>query len=186
MTLLTLAYWTVLVSELIGDRNVYSIAALAARYRPASIVAGLSVAFMLKTLVAVLIAQTLQNLPASWCAAISAVVFLVTAIFLWRERPSSEPSGADPARRESAALVAFSSVFFSEWADPGQLAVAALTTHSHEPFTVWLAGTLALVTKGSMAVMLGTRLRRWIPARLTRALAVTTCLVLAVTAIVER
>jgi putative Ca2+/H+ antiporter (TMEM165/GDT1 family) len=41
-------------------------------------------------------------------------------------------------------MLAFSSVFFSEWADGGQLTAAALSARYQVPFLIWGAGTLAI------------------------------------------
>src|SRR5271166_6979274 len=63
ISVLLATYWTVLVSELIGDKTIYTIASLASRYSPAEVYAGITVAFMGKMLFAVLCAQLLIHIP---------------------------------------------------------------------------------------------------------------------------
>jgi putative Ca2+/H+ antiporter (TMEM165/GDT1 family) len=69
-------------------------------------------------------------------------------------------------------------IFFSEWADFGQLAAAALAAKTHAPVAVWLGGSLALCTKGALALALGVSLRRRISGRFARILSSASCAVL--------
>ncbi|HEY0511617.1 MAG TPA: TMEM165/GDT1 family protein [Thermoanaerobaculia bacterium] len=177
--LVVLTYSTVLASELIGDKSIFTIASLAMRFRPVAVACGVAIAFMAKMSAAVLGGHLLAHLPVRWISGLSAATLFATALFIWlrrQETPAAEPTPARGWQRGMS--VAFSAIFFAEWADPGQLAAAALAAGSAAPGLVWLAGTLALFTKGGLAMTLGTGLRRRIPDRLARFISVTCCLVL--------
>jgi putative Ca2+/H+ antiporter (TMEM165/GDT1 family) len=170
--LFLLAYWTVLASELIGDRSILTVASLATRFRPAAVACGIAVAFMVKMLVAVLCGDLLSRLPVRWASALSAATLLTTALYLWLGKHQDGTAAPEPSgRRRNAIGIAFSAVFFAEWVDPGQISAAALAARSASPMLVWWAGTLALWTKGALAMTLGVSLRRRIPDRLARAAA---------------
>ena len=65
---LLLAYWTILVAELIGDKSLYTVASLSMRFMGRQVLAGIGVAFGLKMLIAVLLGNTLAHLPGKWLA----------------------------------------------------------------------------------------------------------------------
>jgi len=186
MSSLFLSYWTVLVAELIGDRSIYTVASLAMRFQPRWVFCGIAAAFCGKMLVAVWCGRLLSELPPLWTGAISAVTFLASAACIWWHRengetPDAEVPGKPPARPPwtNAVWVAFFSVFFAEWADLGQISAAALVMRFHAPGPVWLGGSLALCTKGGLAIVLGLSLRERFPRRLVRIVSASSCLLLA-------
>lgn len=176
--LLVLTYSTVLASELIGDKSIFTIASLSMRFRPAAVACGIAFAFMAKMAAAVLGGHLIAQLPVRWTSGLSAATLFATALCVWLKKQET-PAAPDLAHGwRSGVSVAFSAIFFAEWADPGQLAAAALAAGSAAPGLVWLAGTLALLTKGGLAMGLGTGLRRRIPDRLARTISSTCCLIL--------
>jgi putative Ca2+/H+ antiporter (TMEM165/GDT1 family) len=179
------AYWTVLVAELIGDKSIYTVTSLALRFRAGLVFCGMLVAFGGKMLVAVLLGKVLVQIPAHWAAALSGVVFFIAAVFTWfRGRgEGDEKLPPDPASWIRATLIPFASLFLTEWGDPGQISAAALTAQSNQPGAAWLGGTLALTTKGVLALTLGVRMRDRINRRALRVLATVSCCVLGVLAL---
>jgi len=185
---LLLSYWAVFAAELVGDRSIYTVTSLALRFRPGRVFLGIALAFLGKMLIAVLAGDLLARLPPPWTSAVSAASFFATALCLaWKGRrppaPTPEPETA-PAWR-GAIAISFAAVFFSEWADFGQLSAAALVARYHAPLAVWLGGTLALSTKGALALTLGLNLRRRVPTHLARAVSVASCLVLGLVSLAE-
>ena len=175
------SYWTVLVAELIGDRSIYTVASLSLRFRARIMVVGMFLAFGAKMLVAVLAGQALVQIPAHWTAVLSMLIFFTSAVLIWSKKPSPIPDPDAPNLKLSRALlVPFAALFLTEWCDPGQISAVALTTQSHLPIAVWLGGTLAMMTKGGLAMTLGLKLRDRIPERRLRALATASCCVLGV------
>lgn len=180
LALLLLSYWTVLAAELIGDKSIYTVTSLAMRFRSGVVYCGIGAAFMVKMLVAVLFGGVLGQLPMTWASAISTLTFLISAICIWFKKKEPDRPVPEAARTwQSAAAVSFLAIFCSEWADFGQLSAAALVAKYHAPGTIWLGGSLALCTKGALAMTLGMNLRKRVPDRLARTLATASCLVLA-------
>lgn len=179
--LLLLTYSTVLVSELVGDKSIYTISSLATRFRPLYVFCGLAVAFMLKMLVAVLLGQVIATLPTSLVGAVSAVTFFVTALVIWKKKGDAASTHKEgdlyPPR---AALITFAAIFFSEWGDVGQITAATLTARYRMPLVVWLGASSALLTKGLLAITLGRGLRRYIPGHVLRPVSAGLCLLMGI------
>lgn len=176
--LLLVTYSAVLAGELIGDRSIFTVASLTLRFRPSATICGVLAAFMGKMTVAVLLGHLLARMPARWTNGFSAATLLIAAVYVWISKPETSPQADLPVRWRSAVLVAFSAIFFSEWGDPGQIAAAALAASSNAPLLVWVGGTLALFTKGALAMTLGVSLRRYVPDRLARVISSLCCLAL--------
>jgi putative Ca2+/H+ antiporter (TMEM165/GDT1 family) len=179
LPLLLTVYGTVLVAELVGDKTLYTLGALATRFRMAPILAGAAAAFMMKMAVAVLLGRLIATLPPHVVAAISATTFFVMAIGLWLKRPRPKPAEVEPPTKwHSAALISFASIFFPEWGDAGQLAAAMLAAQHRAPLVIWIGATLAMITKGAFAVTLGIGLRRFAPHRAIRVVTVLVCVIM--------
>lgn len=179
--LLLLTYGTVLVSELVGDKSIYTISSLATRFRPLYVFCGLAVAFMLKMLAAVLLGQVIATLPASLVGAVSAVTFFATALVIWRKKGDAASTHNEGERYyPRAALITFAAIFFSEWGDVGQITAATLTARYQMPLVVWLGASSAMLTKGLLAITLGRGLRRHIPGHVLRPVSAGLCLLMGV------
>lgn len=176
-------YVTVLTAELIGDKMVFTAAALTARAGPVPVLAGLIPAQFGKMAAAVLAGGFLARLPVTAITILSALTFIGTAIALWSggDGASASPvATSSPTSSVRTAIVAFSAIFFSEWGDVGQLVVVALVSRYGMPWLVCCAATAALATKGLLAVTLGATLREHLPRRTMRLGAAAMCAVLAV------
>jgi putative Ca2+/H+ antiporter (TMEM165/GDT1 family) len=176
---LLLSYWTIAVAELIGDKSIYTVASLSLRFRARRMFLGMFLAFGGKMLVAVLIGQVLVQIPSHWTAILSTIIFFASAILIWFRKPKPPLAQNSAAVSESRAmLLPFAVLFLTEWCDPGQLSAVALTAHFHLPLATWLGGTLAMMTKGALAVTLGLKLRDRISEKQLRALATASCCIL--------
>jgi putative Ca2+/H+ antiporter (TMEM165/GDT1 family) len=174
----------VLVAELVGDKSIYTISSLALHFRPAIVFAAVVLAFAGKMLVVVLFGRAIVQLHSRWTDAMSAVALFVSALIIWLEEPEVDP----PAMRTAvpwvrAGAISFAALFFTEWGDPGQVAAAALTLHSGAWVPIWVGGTLAMITKGALAIAVGCKLHGRLPRRLIRALASVSCGLLGVAAL---
>jgi putative Ca2+/H+ antiporter (TMEM165/GDT1 family) len=183
--ILLTAFWVVFLTELIGDKSIYSISSLALRFRPLTVFFGLSAAFMLKMLVAVLVGQALADLPAAAMAALSALTFFATALVLWIKRPDAAARADESKTFFGSVAFSFASVFFIEWGDVGQLTAAALAAHYQAPVAVWVGASLALMTKGVLAITLGIGLRRHLPQNFLRYAAVSLCIIMGLLSVVR-
>lgn len=148
---------SVLLAEIVGDRSMIAVASLASRFRVGPVLAGAGVAYALKMLAAVLVADAVAR-AAPWAlAAVSGMTWAVTAWVVWRREPEESPRRIASRR---APVVAFATIALTEWGDPGQLTAALLTAHFRAPLVVWCAATAALLTKAAAASLLGTAARR--------------------------
>jgi putative Ca2+/H+ antiporter (TMEM165/GDT1 family) len=178
-----LSFWTVFVAELVGDKSIYSIASLSLRFRAAALFTGITLAFAGKMLVAVLLAKILVRLH-FWTDFLSAVAFFLSAFFLWIQEPEEvkTPKSANRGWWRGV-LLSFAALFLTEWGDPSQIAVAALSVKSHTLLEPWLGGTLAMAAKGALAMTAGIKLRDWFPQNVLRTVATASFLLLGILAL---
>lgn len=178
-----LSFWTVFVAEMVGDKSIYSIASLSLRFRTAVLFTGITAAFAGKMLVAVLLAKVLVRLH-FWTDFLSAVAFFVSAFFLWIEEPETiQTPKAGNGGWWPGLVVCFVALFLTEWGDPSQIAVAALSVKSHTWLEPWLGGTLAMAAKGALAMTVGIKLREWFPQKMLRTVATASFLLLGILAL---
>ncbi len=112
---------------MVGDKTFYTLGTLAARYRLLPIFCGSLLAFMLKMLAAVLLGSTVAQLPQILVASLSTTTFFIMAFVTWFKKPEEgTPVATDSLSWCGIALGSFSSIFFSEWGDVGQIATAML------------------------------------------------------------
>ncbi len=181
-----LAFWAVLVAELVGDRAMYALASLSLRFHWAIVFAAFTIANAGKMAVAVLLAHVVNRFESHWSYLVSAAAFFISAILIWQdESQEMEHAGEKLATRSKAALVCFCSFFLTEWGDPGQIAAAALVLRFHLTLAPWLGATLALMLKGGFAITLGLQIRDRLPVRTLRILSSVSCCILGMLAATE-
>jgi putative Ca2+/H+ antiporter (TMEM165/GDT1 family) len=178
-----LAFWAVLVAELVGDRSMYALASLSLRFRWAVVFASFTIANASKMAVAVLLAHVITRFQSHWTYLVSAVAFFISAILIWvDESHETGHAGEKHATRSKTAFVCCCSFFLTEWGDPGQIAAAALVLRFHLTLATWLGATLALMLKGAFAIIVGLQIRDRLPVRTLRILSSVSCCVLGVLA----
>jgi len=179
--LLLITYGAILLAEIVGDKNIYTISSLATRFRPSYVFCGFTIAFSIKMLVAVMLGDVIAGLPRYFVAFISTATFFLTAVAIWFKRSEDETNEREPESRFSkGALITLAAILFSEWADVGQIMAATLTARYQAPFVVWLGATLAMMTKGVFALLAGRSLRRYVPISILRPASAGLCVVLGV------
>jgi putative Ca2+/H+ antiporter (TMEM165/GDT1 family) len=168
----------------VGDKSIYTVTSLSLRFRAVVVFTAITAAFAGKMLAAVLLGKVIVQLHSQWTDVLSAVAFFFSALFIWFKEPepieTERPEGAGWWR---AIVACFASVFLVEWGDPGQIAVAALTVKCHSLLGTWLGGTLAMATKGGLAMAVGLKLRDRLPQETLRVLASASCCVLGLLAL---
>jgi putative Ca2+/H+ antiporter (TMEM165/GDT1 family) len=179
-----LAFWTVLIAELVGDRSIYALTSLTLRFRAGLVFAAFAVASAIKMLAAVLLGRALMHFQSHWTYVISGIAFFVSAILIWTEETKVEPEArTKPGGWARGAMACFASFFLTEWGDPGQISAAALVLKSHMMLGTWLGGTLAIMTKGAVVMAIGLQIRDRLPQRTLRLLASSSCCILGIFAI---
>ncbi len=163
-------YAAVFLAEIAGDKLLYTTGVLSARYRPLPIMVGVTIAFMAKMAVAVVIGERIAHLPPLLVAGVTAASFIGVAITVWRKPMVAKARRKEDHTAGKAALVSFAAIFFSEWGDVGQVTAATMAAKfmaepgatASWPYIVWGGAVLAMVTKGGLAASIGAGARKWI------------------------
>jgi putative Ca2+/H+ antiporter (TMEM165/GDT1 family) len=122
----------------------------------------------------VLVGAEIGKLMPPWLVALMTdFSFIGVAVAMWRVPDIRSPKERD-TRILRGALIAFATIFFSEWGDKGMITAgvwsaafvsSAASRHMARPTVIalcWLAAVGAMVTKGGLAITLGAGVRRWI------------------------
>ena len=157
------AFTTVFVAELVGDKNLVAVLSLGARFRRVLVMGGIIPAVALKMTAAVMFGTLLLQVLEPITSVVTGLVFIFAALLLILNREGDNEAEPEGRKMSRPAALAFGTVFLTEWCDPGQLAAAALAVKYGAPITVGLGGTVALVTKFGLALLVGNRLPRIFP-----------------------
>ena len=160
ITIFLATYVAVFVAEIVGDKLLYTTGVLATRFSPVPIVCGMTVAFMAKMGVAVLVGTAISRLPPLLVASITTINFFLIAFALWRKPDKKNAENEHSSSR--AVMVSFAAIFFSEWGDVGQITTVTMAARFGQPSLVWIGAVSAMVTKGTLAASIGASLREWI------------------------
>jgi Ca2+/H+ antiporter, TMEM165/GDT1 family len=174
-------FGVIFIAEL-PDKTAVAALVLATRHRALPVFAGTALALIVQSLVAVAAGGLLALLPQRPVHIGAGLIFMVSALFMWRSKDEApEPAlleapaaaAAAPPSFKSAFSKAFAIVFLAELGDLTQLGTAALAARFRSPATVFAASALALCAVAALAVFLGNRLSRLInPRRVQRLAAV--------------
>jgi len=165
LRLLVSTFALVFVAEL-PDKTALATVLLAVRYRPFAVFAGVAVAFMVQSVVAVTFGSAFGLLPREAVRITAGALFLAFAVLMWvRRRPTEEELDVDGKPAEAfwrTAWASFVVIFLAEWGDLTQLATAALAAKYRSPLTIFTAATLALWAVSGVAITIGHRAKRMI------------------------
>ena len=173
------------------DKTFVATLVLATRYRPLLVWIGVSAAFVVQCLVAVVAGGLLSLLPSALVGAVAGALFLVGAVVLWRGAASADAE--ETAEEQEAAAqtttvelhgfkvvaTSFGVLFLAEWGDLSQLLTAGLAARYHDPLSVFVGSWLALVTVAGLAVILGRSLLRFVRLSTISRIGAVVCLLLA-------
>jgi putative Ca2+/H+ antiporter (TMEM165/GDT1 family) len=181
---LLVAFGTIFVVEL-PDKTFLATLVLATRYRPLFVWIGVSLAFAVQTIVAVLLGHAASFLPGGLVHAVAAAMFLIGAVLLFREGRSHHLSSGEEyvanARDVHGArqvLACFLVLFAAEWGDLSQLFTITLVAQYDDPVGVFIGALGALLTVSALAVLAGRQLLRWIPLHVLHYVGAAVCVVL--------
>jgi putative Ca2+/H+ antiporter (TMEM165/GDT1 family) len=172
------------------DKTFVATLVLATRYRPLLVWIGVSAAFVVQCLVAVVAGGLLSLLPGALVGAVAGALFLVGAVVLWRGAASADAEEQaeeqEVASRTTADVhgfkvvaTSFGVLFLAEWGDLSQLLTAGLAARYHDPVSVFIGSWLALVTVAGLAAVLGRTLLRFVRLSTIRRVGAVVCLLLA-------
>src|ERR1700677_1468652 len=159
--LLASVFGVIFVAEL-PDKTALAALALATRHRPVPVLLGAASALTIQSAVAVGAGQLVSLLPPRPVHVASGLLFLVSAVLMWRRKEDDDEVADRDARGfwRSTWLV-FAVVFVAEWGDLTQLATAALAARYAAPLSVFVGATSALWIVVAIAVFVGSRAHRF-------------------------
>jgi putative Ca2+/H+ antiporter (TMEM165/GDT1 family) len=165
-------FGVVFVAEL-PDKTALAALVLATRHRPLPVLLGAASALTIQSVVAVAAGRLVSLLPARPVHVLAGLLFLVSAVIMWRRREDPDELEDDDAAGgfwRSAWLV-FGVVFLAEWGDLTQLATAALAARYGSAPVVFAGATAALWAVASVAVFVGHRAGKLLDPNVTKRVA---------------
>jgi Ca2+/H+ antiporter, TMEM165/GDT1 family len=167
-------FGVIFIAEL-PDKTAVAALVLATRHKPTPVFVGAASALALQSAVAVAAGGVVSLLPARIVHVIAGLVFVVSAIVMWR----GDGDASDDELRDSGAYagfwrtarLAFVIVFVAEWGDLTQLATAAFAARYRAPLSVFAGATAALSAVAATAVFVGHRSRKYVNPRVTQKVA---------------
>jgi putative Ca2+/H+ antiporter (TMEM165/GDT1 family) len=164
------AYGAVFLLEL-PDKTTALTLVLSSRFRSRPVLVGATVAFALQAVISVALGSAITLLPARIVAGAIAVLFAVSALLLLRESLGKDSDAADAATNSRAttpfvraAMVAFGTLFLTEWGDASQVTAIGVAARYANPVAVVLGTFLALMSVTVLALLVGRKLRSRVPA----------------------
>jgi putative Ca2+/H+ antiporter (TMEM165/GDT1 family) len=187
------AFWLIFVAEL-GDKTLFMVLLLSARYPPWRVFAGAAAAFALHGVIAVLLGQLIGRLPHDVVRYGAAALFLWFGVSLLLTKGEAERGGTAEQRQARPMLAAFTLIFIAEWGDATQILGAMLVADHlatlgrlQASIAVFAGGVLGLWLGTALAVVVGHRAGHWLPAGPLRKVAGVCFLVVgAYTAVIQR
>ena len=149
----------IFIAEL-PDKTALAALILASKYGPRGVIVGTWLAFLIQTLVAVLVGGLASTLPTEPIRIASGLGFLVFAVLALRRKEDEDEAAEkrDIAKAGSSRpvwLMSFLVIFAAEWGDLTQLATAALVARNGHPLSVGIGAVLALWTVTVVAAFSG-------------------------------
>lgn len=132
---------------------------LSSRFRALPVLLGAALALAAHSVIAVAAGGLLSLLPARPIHIGAGLLFVVSAIFMWRGQ-AQESERAEASRSEAASFtrafgMSFTVIFVAEWGDLTQLAAAALAARYGEPMVVLAGAALGLWAATGIAILVG-------------------------------
>jgi Ca2+/H+ antiporter, TMEM165/GDT1 family len=139
------------------DKTAVAIVILASRHHPLAVFTGVSLAFVIQNVVAVLFGSVLSLLPSHIVHLGSGILFEAFALLMWFKREETEKPAHLRAKADfwKTFWTSFVIIFIAEWGDLTQLATATLVAKYRQPLTLFIAATLALWSTTALGVWIG-------------------------------
>ena len=185
MGVIALTFGIVALAELADTSGLVTLV-LASRFPARLVLLGVTAAFLVQVVVAVLAGSLVALLPGQLLAAVLAVIFLVSAILLLRgDDDDDDTPDATPTTPWRVVALCFGVTLLSELGDPTQIIVGTLAARYDDPLAVGVGAVLALWAVSALAVFGGNRLRKVISQRWLTRVAAAILVVMAVISAVE-
>jgi putative Ca2+/H+ antiporter (TMEM165/GDT1 family) len=189
LAVIALTFAAIFVVEL-PDKTFVAALVLSTRYRGVLVWAGVGLAFLVQTLIAVTVGKAVTFLPDDLVHGVAALIFLAGAVVLAREAPKADAEEQE-AEEEFAAKAStrktgwaavgasFLVLFAAEWGDLSQLLTISLVGRYDDPVSVFIGAWGALLAVSGLAVVAGRFLLRMVRLSVIHYVGATVCLLLA-------
>jgi putative Ca2+/H+ antiporter (TMEM165/GDT1 family) len=185
LTAAVTTFLLILPAEL-PDKTVLACLILGSRYRPGFVFAGAAAAFAVQVALAVTAGGLLGLLPHRPVQVAAAVLFVLGAVLLLRQRPAGGDEYVEDSGSRNflpVAATSFMVVFIAEFGDLTQLLTANLAAKYHEALSVGVGSVLALWIAAGVAIIGGRSLLKFIPMKWVSRVAALVMLALAGTTV---
>jgi putative Ca2+/H+ antiporter (TMEM165/GDT1 family) len=155
--LIALAVFPIIFLGELPDKTMFASLVMATRGRPFFVWLGAAGAFVVHVVIATTIGVAIfKLLPHRVVEGIVAGMFLLGAIYAWREGTKDEEDLSEKeASKHGVVLAAFIVIFVAEWGDLTQILTVNLAAHYHNALSVAVGATLALWAVAGIAVVSG-------------------------------
>jgi putative Ca2+/H+ antiporter (TMEM165/GDT1 family) len=163
------------------DKTMFASLVMATKGRPLQVWLGAAGAFVVHVAIATTVGVALfAVLPHRAVDAVVAGMFVVGAVYAWREGTRTEQERAQrEVSKHGAVLTAFVVIFLAEWGDLTQIVTANLAAKYHSPLSVGVGSLLALWSVAAIAVVGGQTVLRFVNVSTVRKVTAVVLLVLA-------
>ena len=151
------------------DKTAFAVLLMSGKGKSRALFFGAGFAFLIQTLVAVLVGGFISRFPEFWIRLFSGLLFLGFSWMGFREMRAGRETAQElehpnpKSLRRGMFLKSFLMIFAAEWGDITQLATASLVASHHDRFSIFWGAFLALLSVTAIAILLGHRLKRLIP-----------------------
>ncbi|MDP2211112.1 MAG: TMEM165/GDT1 family protein [Candidatus Aquicultor sp.] len=154
----------VTIAEL-GDKTQLLVLALAAKHRPAKVIAGVILALLVLQLTAVIVGRTLYALvPMAYLQFAIGASFIAFGIWMLKKDTGDEENAGSGARTSLGVIATVAATFFiAEFGDKTQLATISLAAKYNSFVGVWLGSTFGMIVADGLALVVGVTAGRRLP-----------------------
>jgi putative Ca2+/H+ antiporter (TMEM165/GDT1 family) len=152
------------------DKTMIATVLMGSRSRASAVWLGASAAFLVHMAIAAIAGHFLALLPHRAVEAVVTVLFLGGAAFLLFvpeseqiEEGEEEGEAEQPGAYAKVAVTAFGVILIGEFGDLTQILAANFVARSHQPVTVFVAASLALICVSALGAFGGRALLRVLP-----------------------
>ena len=148
------------------DKTFIATLVLATRFRPLLVWIGVAAAFLVQTVVAVLLGGLLARLPRTPVEVFATIMFLIGGFLLLRGAADADKEeletveefshkGAATAHGLKVIATSFMVLFLAEWGDLSQLLTASLVIKYDDPVSVGVGAFAALAVVSGLGAVIG-------------------------------
>ena len=162
------SFAVVFIAEL-GDKSQLMALTFATRFKPATVLIGITVATAVVHLVSVGVGYGLgAALPTGWISLIAGLAFLAFGAWTLRGDALTEDEKSKAERSTGSAILAVGGAFFlAELGDKTMLATITLATQ-YSWFGTWVGSTVGMVAADALAILVGRLLGRHLPEKVIK------------------